>query len=124
MQHLNGAFLTGMEQGAPRPFEPIYLDYSRKPEVDAYRKTKLTYEQQQRLIRLEQLLIGFESAYALEILSTVDYLRHTKNAQTIEAIQEEAKKWSVRKRDLLQAYHIEVALKHLQEFEAEGGVFA
>ena len=124
MQHLNGAFLTGMEQGAPRPFEPIFLDYSRKPEVDAYRKAQLSTEQQDRLARLERLLTGFESAYALEILSTVDFLRDKQGAQTVEAIQKEAKQWSNRKRDLLQTHHIKVALEHLKEFEAEGGLFA
>ena len=124
MQHLNGAFITGMEQGNPRPFEPLYLDYARKPEVDVYRKEQLSAAQQERLSRLERLLTGFESAYALEILSTVDFLRDKQGAQSVEEIQQEAKKWSNRKRDLLQPRYIEVALDHLQEFEAEGGLFA
>ncbi len=123
MQHLNGSYLTGMEQGPPRPFEPIYLNYARQPDVRQYIKDHLRSEQRERLTRLSRLLEGFESAHALEVLATVDYLRHNKQADTPERVITEAAKWSERKRDMLQPYHVEVALAHLAEFAEEGGLF-
>ncbi len=123
MQHLNGSYLTGMEQGPPRPFEPIHLDYSRQADVRQYVGAHLSPEQSERLARLSRLLEGFESAHALEVLATVDYLLHTKQADTPELVISEAAKWSQRKRDLLQPYHVEVALEHLGEFAKEGGLF-
>ena len=124
MQHLNGAYLTGMEQGTPKPFASLYLDYRRRPEVDDYTERHLAAGERERLERLRRLLDGFEGLGALEILSTVDYLRDTQQADTVEEVQAGAARWSERKRDLLRPRHIEVALERLRSFEAEGGLFA
>ncbi len=124
MLHLNGAYLAGMEQGTTKPFDSIYLDYRRKPEVDDYTARELGGEERERLDRLRRLLYGFEGLGALEILSTVDYLRHAQQADTVEAVQVGAARWSDRKRDLLKPRHVEVALERLRGFEAEGGLFS
>ena len=120
MSHLNGSFLSGMEQGAPRPFETIYLDYKRRPELLTYLQQELTPAEQERLHHLSALLMGFESVYSLEVLATVDYLRTYQAATTVQAITESAAAWSDRKRDMLQPGHVQIALAHLDALTFQG----
>ena len=47
--HLNGVYLSGMEQNEIKPFEPIQLNYSKFKEVEKYIETELTVEQKQRI---------------------------------------------------------------------------
>lgn len=124
MEHLNGTYLRGLEQNDARAFEQLHLDYSRKAEVDTYTQQQLKAEQRDRLRRLAHLLRGYEAVGALEVLSTVDYIRSNYGARTVDDVIAEANKWSERKRKLLRPNHVAKALARLEQVEADAGFFA
>ena len=113
----NGSYLQGMEQGSAKPFEPLPLDYDRYPVLEAYVKTELNEEQQAILRRLDELLTGYKSAYPLEVLATVDWIRSESPDFTVAQIIAEAARWSSRKQQLLRQEHVELALEQLRIYE-------
>lgn len=115
----NGSFLRGLEQGNARPFEPLPLNYDRYPELAAYIERELTNEQRQLLQRLDTLLTGYKSAYALEVLATVAHIRRENPTYGVAEIVAEAEQWSTRKKYLLQPRHVALALERLQTYEAD-----
>lgn len=68
---LNGVYLKGLEQHDAKPFEELELNYARRAEVEAYIARTLNADQHARLGRLTDLVAGFRSTYALELLSSV-----------------------------------------------------
>jgi O-acetyl-ADP-ribose deacetylase (regulator of RNase III) len=118
MLHLvNGKYIKGLEQMKVKPFETIELQYDRAKEISEFVKNKLSSEQNQILKDLINLIDGFQSALALEILATVDFVRKDKpNAQKDDIINR-IKKWSYRKQELFEEKYINIALKHLDEYK-------
>lgn len=114
----NGSFLRGLEQGNARPFEPLPLNYDRYPELADYLERELTPEQRQLLRQLDELLTGYKSAYALEVLATVACIRQENPGYGVAEIIAEAEQWSTRKKYLLQPRHVRLALERLQAYEA------
>jgi hypothetical protein len=113
----NGSYLRGMEQGNAKPFEHLPLNYDRYPELDAYVATQLDPAQQAILQRLQQLLKGYKSAYPLEVLATVAWIRRDNPQYGVDDIIAEARQWSPRKQYLLQPEHVRLALQRLSEME-------
>jgi len=109
---LNGKYLRGMEQMTLTAFEPIELQYDKVSEVSGYVK-KIDSE---RLKRLLHLINGFQSAFSLEILASVDFIRkENKNIskeETVTAIRQ----WSERKKDLFKEEYISIAYDHLEKY--------
>ena len=112
---LNGKYLRGMEQMNAKPFEPLYLNYERYQEVEAFVNHELTFEQRQRLDDLFKTIDGFESTLSLEILSSTHFIlkgnRSLSPTELIEKVQ-----WNARKKDLITPEHINIAYEHLQEY--------
>jgi len=123
MESLNGTFIRGLEQNDARAFEELHLDYSRKPDVDRYTQKHLTAQQRDRLDRLSTLMRGYEAVGALEVLSTVDYIRSNYNTKNVDHVIQQADRWSERKRKLLRPNHVAKALSRLEQMESEDGFF-
>ena len=120
MLHLiNGKYLKGLEQMNVKPFENIELQYNRAAEISEYVKSKLTSEQNRILRDLVKLIDGFQSALALEILATVDYIRRNNNIISKKEIMEIVEKWSNRKKELFKEKYIDIAIKHLDSFKRQ-----
>ncbi len=120
MLHLiNGKYIKGLEQMEVKPFEPLELQYSKSTEISEYIKSKLTFEQNNILKKLIKLIDGFQSALALEILASVDFVRkekpHAKKDDVIESIQQ----WSYRKKEIFEEKYIHIALNHLDEYKLQ-----
>ncbi|MEM1120585.1 MAG: phosphatase, partial [Bacteroidota bacterium] len=112
--YLNGVYLKGLEQNITKPFDPLFLNYDRYVEVENYVNTQLSSAQRQRLTDVLNLLKGFESAFSLELLSTVDYLTIDNSNKDVDAIIKAIAAWSNRKTDLFQPKQIQIAYNHLQ----------
>lgn len=109
---LNGKYLKGLEQMNVKAFEPIELNYDSFNEVKQYIEKELKPEQQHRLNSLLQLIDGFQSALALEILATVDYIKKEKGTKNEDEIIKSIQDWSPRKRNMFQEKHIRIAINH------------
>lgn len=117
LYNLNGVYLRGMEQNQTRPFEPLYLNYQKREEIEAYVKQDLSVAQQERLKNLLQLINGFESAFSLELLATVDFLMEKRGEETSkENVLKEIEEWSSRKTKLFRLEYIEIAQNHLNTY--------
>ncbi len=118
---LNGTYLRGLEQNKIGPFEPIQLNYQRWEKVKTYVEKELAPAQRQRLQNILRLIDGFESAFSLELLATVDFLLcEKKDSVPDEAIMAEIKEWSARKSKMFRPEYVEMARKHLDEYAAYG----
>lgn len=116
---LNGKYLRGLEQMNTKAFEPIELKYDTFEEVKRYIDSELKTEQRARLNDLIRLLDGFQSALSLEILATVDYVKHENATNKEDEIIEHVRSWSNRKRDLFQERYIRIAIQHLNNYSTE-----
>jgi len=113
---LNGAYLQGLEQHDAKPFEELSLNYERRAEVEAYIGRTLNADQHARLERLTDLVAGFRSTYALELLASVAYILNDDAQLDVAAIQERMKAWSKRKEALADTESVRVAYEHLAAY--------
>jgi len=113
---LNGKYLKGLEQMKAMAFEPLQLNFDRYQEVKDFVKKELTSEQKERLNSLYRLIEGFESSLALEILASVDFLRHQNENITEEGLFEKIQEWNERKRNLIKKEYITIAVNHLDNY--------
>lgn len=112
---LNGAYLSGLEQMTANPFEPLHLNYSRKPEIEHYIKTQLSEIQKLRLQKVFKLLSGFESTLSLELLTSVYYLMAQKNITKPTKLSQAIKDWNPQKADRLTDEYIHIAFEHINK---------
>jgi O-acetyl-ADP-ribose deacetylase (regulator of RNase III) len=116
---INGKYLKGLEQMSAKAFEPLELQYERAKEVHDYITKELNDEQRQKIKNLLELIDGFQSALALEILATVDFVKKDKPGINQEDITQTIHNWSVRKQKLFQEKYISIAIKHLHDYSSK-----
>lgn len=114
---INGVYLKGLEQNEAKAFEPLLLNYEKYQEVEAYVHTQLKPQQLDRLKSVLNLIQGFESTYALELLASVDFASKQGGVNSIEEIKNHIKKWNQRKANLFKDEHIELAYAHLKGYQ-------
>jgi len=117
LHNLNGKYLKGLEQMNAKAFENIELSYGTFNEVKQYIDKELKPEQKLRLENLTTLIEGFQSALALEILATVDFVKKVKATTSDEEIIKAVQDWSPRKREFFQEKYIRIAINHLNKFD-------
>jgi len=110
---INGSYLMGYSDMNKKPFEPLTLI------PDAYETVKNHVESNSELFIIANkttvFLRGFYSDFALELLSSIDYITTTENTLDRQTISKGLEKWSDRKRTLFSnPKYLEVSLKHLQ----------
>jgi hypothetical protein len=96
-----------------KPFEPLTLV------PDAYETVKNHVESDSELLEIANKTIvflrGFYSDFALELLSSIDYISTKENTLDKQTISRGLEKWSDRKRTLFSnPKYLEISLKHLQ----------
>lgn len=116
---LNGKYLKGLEQMNAKAFEPLTLNFANFNEVEEFVKNQLSVEQRERLTNLYRLIEGFESSLALEILASVDFLRHQKANITEDELFEQIQEWNERKKNLVKREYIKIAVEHLARHGSE-----
>lgn len=110
---VNGKYIHGLEQMDRKPFEALMLDYGRKGEVGNYVHNHLSETQIGHVKQLLRLIDGYESAYALELLATVAYVRKEHPGINLEDTIVQIESWSSRKKNLFKREHIATAFEHL-----------
>jgi O-acetyl-ADP-ribose deacetylase (regulator of RNase III) len=116
LHHINGKYIKGLEQMSAKAFEPLELQYEKITEVSEYIKKELSVEQKQRIKDLIKLINGFQSAFSLEVLATVDFIRKDNHNINQADITTTIHNWSERKRKLFQDKYITVAINHLHNY--------
>lgn len=116
---LNGKYLSGMEQMAAKPFEPLKLNWERYGEVESYIKSNLTSGQMQHLKALFEVIEGFESTLSLEILASVHYLLNESPGLSEKELLAKMQTWNDRKKSLITSEYIQTANQHLSNYGSQ-----
>lgn len=97
-----------------KPFEPLTLI------ADGFEEVKQRVISDAELCKIAnettRFLDGFYSDYALELLSTIDYIMMDKRTEEKDVILKELAAWSNRKRSMiLNERYIDISLNHLKQ---------
>lgn len=110
---INGSYLMGYSDMNKKPFEPLTLV------ADGYEAVKSHVENNSELLEIANKTIvflrGFYSDFALELLSSIDYIASKEKTLDKQLIAKGLEKWNDRKRTLFSnEKYLEVSLRHLQ----------
>lgn len=113
---LNGSYIMGYSSMDKKPFDPLTLV------PDGYETVKKQVEGNTELRQIAEntikFLTGFYSDFALELLSTVDYISQVEKTTDKETIATKFKNWSDRKRSMFSdPRYIDISIKHLQNIQ-------
>lgn len=115
INYLNGSYIMGYSSMDKKPFESLQLVPDGFEKVDKYIKSKP--ELLKIVAETKDFLEGFYSDFALEILSTIDYISHKENTFEIEKIKTSLGNWSERKRTMFSNDRfINITLNHLKKY--------
>ncbi len=127
LNYLNGSYVKGMNSMEAKPFENIWLVDGTYEDISSF-LNKPEYEDHRIILKkTKDFLCGFYSNYALELLSTIDFIVN-ENAQSfnwqgltidemVARVNEYLQQWSERKVKMFaQDEHISIALNQLQQF--------
>jgi len=111
---INGSYVMGYSDMDKRPFEPLTLV------ADGYETVKNHIESNQELLNIAQKTIeflqGFYSDFALELLSSIDYIVMKENNFDRQLVSQKLEEWSDRKRSMFSnPRYIYISLMHLQK---------
>jgi O-acetyl-ADP-ribose deacetylase (regulator of RNase III)/uncharacterized protein YwgA len=114
INYLNGSYIMGYSAMDKKPFEPLELIPDGYEPVLEYINSKP--EIKNTVLKTKEFLDGFYSEFALELLSTIDYIAIQKQSFDINIIKNELENWSERKRTMFSNdTFLKVSLKHLQQ---------
>ena len=100
LYYLNGSYIMGYSSKDKKPFEELGLVPNSEAEVIDFLERNENSECMNIVEKTKKFLTGFYSPYALELLSTVDFIIQDKKVFTVDAITNEITKWSNRKKTL------------------------
>lgn len=109
---LNGSYIMGYSDMNKKPFDSLSLI------SDSYPDVKRIVENNPVLLTIasktESFLDGFYSDFALELLSTVDYIMSGQKGMSTDDIYAQVSKWNYRKSKLFSdKKYIEIARNHI-----------
>lgn len=118
---MNGSYVMGYSDMNKKPFEPLTLL------ADGYDEVVKYIESQGELLeigkRTTTFLNGFYSDFALELLSSIDFIIHTQHVVDKNDITLKLEEWSNRKRTLFSnPRYIDISLKHLHKANFDGSL--
>lgn len=112
LNHIEGHFITGYGDAEDRPDKPLELKPHASEQAEAFLKEHEAT--QQRFDRVASLIEGFETAFGMELLSTVHWVATREGAMTAEAAVTQTHAWNTRKQ-MFEPRHIHLAWERLQE---------
>lgn len=113
LQAMNGSYLLYQAQ-FNKPSTTITLVPDKKIEIER-NLAVLDSEQKNRLKTLKEFIYGFETAFSLELLATVDWIKNERPELSYEEVHTEISQWTKRKADLIKLHHVKVAYNHLEK---------
>ena len=114
VNYLNGSYIMGYSDMNKKPFEPLTLV------ADGYEAVKSHIDSNSELITIAQnttnFLTGFYSDFALELLSSIDYIINTTNTFDKQIISQQLNSWNNRKRSLFSNQeYIDLTVDHIKQ---------
>lgn len=111
---LNGSYVMGYSDMNKKPFEPLTLV------SDGYESVKNHIENNAELYEIAEntinFLNGFYSDFALELLSSIDYLIIKNKTLDKQILSQKLEEWSDRKRSLFSnPKYITISINHIQK---------
>lgn len=114
LNYLNGSYVMGYSDMNKRPFEPLLLIPDGYETVQKYIKNKP--ELQTISEKAKTFLNGFYSDFALELLSTIDFVSSELNICDRQEVSKALESWSDRKRSLFSnKKYIDISIEHLSK---------
>jgi len=113
---LNGSYLMGYSDMNKKPFEPLTLV------ADGFDTVKKHVEEKPELLSIAQktidFLSGFYSDFALELLSSIDFITSENKTFDSALVNDELKNWNDRKRSMFtNPRYINISLNQLRKAE-------
>lgn len=115
IRKLNGTFLTLDNDKDIEPFDAIHLNCEAKEAVNQYVNESLTDSERKKLTNMLGVIKGFESAFAMEILSSVDFLKVQYSLNTPEEVLVKMHEWNDRKKEAIKDKHVVIAMTQLSQ---------
>lgn len=114
INYLNGSYIMGYSAMDKKPFDPLYLVPDGIEKVEEYIKSKP--ELLKIVKETKDFLEGFYSDFALELLSTVDYITFKEQIFELEKVKASLNNWSDRKRTLFSNDRfVNISLDHIKK---------
>ena len=115
LYYLNGSYITGYSSKDKKPFEELSIISNGEIDVINYLDRPENAEYKNVVYKTKQFLKGFYSPFALELLSTIDFIITEKKTEDQEVITSELENWSDRKKTMFtNPNFIQVAMKNIK----------
>ncbi|MEQ8239272.1 MAG: macro domain-containing protein [Cyclobacteriaceae bacterium] len=113
---LNGSYVMGYSDMNKKPFEPLTLI------ADGYEEVKKYVENKPELYAIAaktiKFLNGFYSDFALELLSSIDFISQQEKSLNRDLITSKLDSWNDRKRSLFSnPKYLDISLQHLNKMQ-------
>ncbi len=110
---LNGSYITGYSDKNRKPFEALGLIMDAEQDVLDYLRQRP--EQLAIAEKTKSFLSGFYSSFALELLSSIDFIAQSEGRYDYETILLKLQEWNSRKRSLFaKETFVQKAIEHLK----------
>ncbi|MEL6556911.1 MAG: macro domain-containing protein [Bacteroidota bacterium] len=111
---LNGSYIMGFSDMNKKPFEPLTLIADGYEDVRSYigAKPELRKVAKQTI----EFLNGFYSDFALELLSSIDFISQQEKSMDRKLINDKLESWSDRKRSMFSnPKYLDISLHHISK---------
>ncbi len=116
LYYMNGSYISGYSAKDKKPFEELGLMFDAEKEVTEYLDIPENAGCKETVQKTKAFLSGFYSAFALELLSSIDFIMKENNVNSIEEITRHLEKWSDRKKTLFtNPNYISLAVNNLNK---------
>lgn len=105
LYHLNGSYITGYSAMDKKPFEILGLVMDTERQIIQYLNKKENSKYLEIVEKTKDFLNGYYSNFALELLSTVDFIGSKYQVRNEKDIREQIELWSDRKKNLFAKPH-------------------
>ncbi len=117
LYYLNGSYIKGYSTKDKKPFEELEIIFDAEKEVNQFLSLSENQKYQIIVKKTTEFLTGFYSSFALELLSTVDFIMIKKKTNDSEVIMTELANWSDRKKTLFNNQKfVEITQKHINYY--------
>ncbi|NDC41628.1 MAG: Appr-1-p processing protein [Chitinophagia bacterium] len=118
LHYLDGSYISGYQDKGKKAFEELNLLTEHRDKVLMYLQSPGHERQWLTVQQTTALLSGFYDNFALELLSTVDYIVLHRGVNSVEEIHSNIQSWNDRKRNRFsEERFVQLALTRLQEFQ-------
>lgn len=117
LYYLNGSYIMGYSSMNTKPFQHLHLVMDGEKDVIDYLNSAENKKYIQIVEHAKEFFSGFYSDFALELLSSVDYIIRENHKTDIESIKDSINKWSKRKSNLFsKEQYLSIAVKQINCF--------